>query len=563
MLALHVHLLRHVFVATSYNDRSHAEWPPHPARLFSALVDSLHHDEPVDPEESLALDALAKLPAPRILASDQHTRDARTFFVPVNDTAVTDGASLVKKEAALLDARSELAALPSEASSKVVAKAERAVTKAQDALAKQAVKSGLAPSTIPATNPAPQATPWARTRQARTFPTVVPHHPDVTYLWPDTTLSDEQVAALDAVAARVHRLGHSSSMVSVSVLCEPPEHPESTQSFLPDEQGPHLFRLPQPGQRVALEQAYEQHQGDLPGRVLPATHVRYRIAGREQSGGNSRLSGGRWFSYRFAGRPPAAAATTTLAGNVRRALLKFAPDPVSPWLSGHGTDGPARHEHLTVLGLPFVGHPHADGHLRGVAILLPPDAPAEAEQELLSALGRWEQSIDPNERCIRVHHGKTWREAERVVDAQTTLVALQPATWCAASRRWTTVTPIALDGSCPSFNHPKPGIQRKARKVATQLIQRAVLRAVQAPEGKTLDRRDIGVELVFGPTLDGTEPAQRFPAYGRSGHARPRRLVHAVITLPFAIEGPLVLGAGRHFGLGLCRPTPLASETAP
>ena len=38
MLAVEVAFLTGRYVATAYNSRDEAEWPPHPARLFSALV---------------------------------------------------------------------------------------------------------------------------------------------------------------------------------------------------------------------------------------------------------------------------------------------------------------------------------------------------------------------------------------------------------------------------------------------------------------------------------------------------------------------------------------------
>ena len=38
MFAIRVECLTGRYVATAYDDRSRAEWPPHPARLFSALV---------------------------------------------------------------------------------------------------------------------------------------------------------------------------------------------------------------------------------------------------------------------------------------------------------------------------------------------------------------------------------------------------------------------------------------------------------------------------------------------------------------------------------------------
>jgi CRISPR-associated protein Csb2 len=54
-LVIEVELLTGRYAATAHNDRNQAEWPPHPARLFSALVAALHDGEVVDPAEREAL----------------------------------------------------------------------------------------------------------------------------------------------------------------------------------------------------------------------------------------------------------------------------------------------------------------------------------------------------------------------------------------------------------------------------------------------------------------------------------------------------------------------------
>ena len=55
MLTIEVELLAGRYAATEHNDRSRAEWPPHPARFFSALVAALHDRDPADPAEREAL----------------------------------------------------------------------------------------------------------------------------------------------------------------------------------------------------------------------------------------------------------------------------------------------------------------------------------------------------------------------------------------------------------------------------------------------------------------------------------------------------------------------------
>ena len=66
MLAIEVELLARRYAATTHNDRGRAEWPPHPARFFSALVAALHDNETVDAYEREALLWLERQPPPSL-----------------------------------------------------------------------------------------------------------------------------------------------------------------------------------------------------------------------------------------------------------------------------------------------------------------------------------------------------------------------------------------------------------------------------------------------------------------------------------------------------------------
>ncbi len=94
MFGLTVELLSGRYVATAYNDRDRAEWPPHPARLFSALVFVWADGDPKGPDAEVELAALRWLEeqdAPEILASSPKAAGFRTvapIYVPVNDVGV-------------------------------------------------------------------------------------------------------------------------------------------------------------------------------------------------------------------------------------------------------------------------------------------------------------------------------------------------------------------------------------------------------------------------------------------------------------------------------------------
>src|SRR5688500_2559145 len=90
MLALRIEFLTGRYVATAYNDRSQPEWPPHPARVFSALVATHYSSSDRDPAERDALTWIEALSPPEIHASDAAPRTVTTVFVPVNDPSILE-----------------------------------------------------------------------------------------------------------------------------------------------------------------------------------------------------------------------------------------------------------------------------------------------------------------------------------------------------------------------------------------------------------------------------------------------------------------------------------------
>src|SRR5579862_1149596 len=86
MFALGVQYLTGVVYATDAASREQPEWPPHPDRVFMAMV-AAHHETDADPREREALLWLERLGPPAIAASAAgQPRRAVTSFVPVNDT---------------------------------------------------------------------------------------------------------------------------------------------------------------------------------------------------------------------------------------------------------------------------------------------------------------------------------------------------------------------------------------------------------------------------------------------------------------------------------------------
>src|SRR5439155_12664924 len=112
-------------------------------------------------------------------------------------------------------------------------------------------------------------------------------------------------------------------------------------------------------------------------------------------------------------------------------------------VSGHNADGaPLSEPHLAFLPLAFVGHPHADGHLVGLALALPEGLRPDDRRSVLRAVGRVQEL-----KLGRLGVWKVQRDATALPSRN-----LRPETWSAyphGATHWSTVTPVVFD------RHPK------------------------------------------------------------------------------------------------------------
>jgi CRISPR-associated protein Csb2 len=158
MFALEVEYLTDRAVATARHSREVVEWPPHPGRMFSALVAALHESDLTDDERQSARAGLLWVesqPPPSVAVSDADSRSVATAFVPVNDPKDLD------------------------------------------------------------------SLPDKRGKQARYFPSARPTERLVHFIWPAADGIDRHRPALERLAGEVTYLGHSSSLVRVAVTDAP------------------------------------------------------------------------------------------------------------------------------------------------------------------------------------------------------------------------------------------------------------------------------------------------------------------------------------------------------
>jgi CRISPR-associated protein Csb2 len=548
MLEIEIACLTGRYVATAESGRHQAEWPPHPARVFSALVAAwapgtgtgtgTGTEAGGDDEERVVLEWLERLPAPEIVASAAHQRTTVTHYVPVNDTSVIGLGETERRAAKLGDLLADL----DEARGASDARSARRAASIEAKTAKQLDVSAKV-STAGSTNPktAVEMLPARRNRQPRQWPSVSPVDPVVILRFPDVEPSPRAVEVLDRLCARVAQLGHSSSLVAMRAVDRPPGG--AGARWVPDATGSITLRWVQQGQLRALQQSFDLHQAARP-RSLPKLGIAYRDTAADATspaaGDEPLVSNlaGEWWVFSLPRRFPATR-TVKIATVARDAIISHAPEPVHPVISGHRPDGrPSLDPHLAVLGLPFVAHEQATGQLLGLAVVAPTEISPDARAQVLAALGRW---VDAGAQLTLGRQGVV--HLERALDG-TKLVGLRRGTWSGPSTRWVTATPLALP------NHPGDLVAgtSSARRRAWARAGDAVVRAcghVGLPE-------PVDVEVSLAPILQGSERARRFPAFKQGGNAR--ALVHAAVTFDDPVAGPLVLGSGRFLGLGLMRP---------
>lgn len=551
MLAIGIELLGGRYVATAYNDRDRAEWPPHPARLFSALVATWAETVPRDQAGADALAWLAEQSPPRILASaseDVSFRTVVTVFVPVNDVSVVSSPDRGKLDEALHrgvlargdDARARAAKEVRKLEAKLLEATAKAIARPTK-FNKGDAKAGTA------------ILPESRTRQPRTFPGATPRHARLGFVWPNAQPSRETTAALQTLLARLVRLGHSSSFVAARILGEDDVtamEAELTIFHEEPEAGEHVVRWVGPHQLQVLEDAFEIHQEAVP-RVLPAVFVIY---GEGERGDGSEppksIFDPQFVVLACVGGPRLP--ITAVAGvshRLRRALVSAIGSETSEVVSGYGADGaPGRKPHLAIVPLPVVGGPHADGVVLGVALVLPREtAPAE-RKTLFAALAALNRQGDRGE-TLTIHlplgaagnlelQLSEWGEDSRAT--------LRASRWTKASRSWATATPIALDRN-PGNLHAVSQAERSAAFAEAEASVATAVERIGLPKPRT-------IEVLRSSVLSGSAKPRahgRFPA----DPEKPQRvLVHARIEFECRVRGPLLVGAGRYQGMGLCLP---------
>lgn len=554
MFALTIDLLAGRYVATAYNDRDRVEWPPHPARVFSALVATWAEGEPSSGDGEAELQVLRWLErqsAPDILASAQALaglRDVLPVFVPVNDVGVVSAPDREKID----DAEAVLAVATD---SKERAKAERDVKKLNEKLLTDTAKAVAAPTKVNKGDGAAAERLFAdrRPRQPRTFPSASPDCSTVGFVWNEATLPEELLPAMTRLLSRLVRLGHSSTLVHGAIAANVASLvPRTTRYCRDDENGELVIRWVAAGQVEQLGRAFAQHR-EVDPRVLPARFIRYREGdARPQPRHDHSIFDNEFIVLARIGGPRLPNTSVVgVARQLRSALMSAADQPVHEMLSGHQTDGGASDApHLAVVPLPVVTGPHPDGALIGVGLLLPRSCDAPARAAVMRAIGGLQRSSAKDggyEDTISLKLGQAGvLELQQIVWGEDRRSTLKPWTWTHASTRWASATPVALDRNPGDLHDADPARRQKSFGEAKASIFEAVQRIGLPPP--------VEVDVLRSCVLPGTAKPITYPRFPIDVKRQQRVLVHVRLVFARPVQGPVLLGAGRFQGLGLCLP---------
>lgn len=247
---------------------------------------------------------------------------------------------------------------------------------------------------------------------------------------------------------------------------------------------------------------------------------------------------------------------------LRDAAMKQAKQPPPGWLSGHEPDGsPINGPHIAFLALPFAGYPYADGHVMGLALAMPKCVPPEDRGFYLRNL-LVDENGDPKEIELKLGGLGIWSVQMEATD--TPRRSLQNETWVAASRKWASVTPVVLD------RFPKKSRQKEREAWEQEVAQTIALSCTRTglptPVVINIDTTATheGVPCAFGKSrkIRGkghdrsatTSLGDGFPNMASRPGKPVRPQVHVYLEFEQPVQGPVILGAGRFLGYGLCKP---------
>lgn len=374
------------------------------------------------------------------------------------------------------------------------------------------------------------------TAKLRTMKTVKPHglereHNHVHYVWTVEGEPEARVmSGLRGAAQRMHTLGWGIDMAyaDADVIGDDAVEALAGTRWIPADRGGSSLAVPVPGTLDDLEATYERFTRRASGKGVdpntrPSTY-RFQAYRRGESLERPHAD----FSLRLgeeAGRPPEWHETMIVSAWMRHAagnaMEEEGEDPawIHSYVMGHVEKG-AEGQRLSYVPLPSIGHAHADGRVRRVMIL----EPAGAD-------GRTAGLLRVKLEGAQLHEAGVYLEPSEDRDTVWPFYLGRSS----GAEQWHTVTPVILHG------HNTEKGQLSLRKTERLLVQ--AVRAAGYPD-------ELIAEMSFQPApyWGGTEGAARIRV---PKHLDGWPRYHVALRFSKRVKGPVVVGIGRHYGIGL------------
>ena len=378
--------------------------------------------------------------------------------------------------------------------------------------------------------------PDGRPRQPRRFPVARPDDPCMALVWPaepEPAVFD----ALNAITRCVGYLGHPASLVRcrfLSAVAPAHRHPARRAR-----------RRVYPGRLRELEEAHRANP------VRPAIRPGAPVFA-ERPPDPAPLDDG-WLALEvIGGEVPDVRATALVCRVLRNTLMSGyrkagREDAIPEVVSGHTPSGaPTRRPHLAIAPLAFAGSAHADGHVLGFALVPPRGTTLDRIEGFRSAFEAVAHYAREEGRRVLTLQAPPLNEPLRLAPVPrdgTRKRSLSSEPYLEPSRIWASATPIVLE------RHLKRKDDTEIRELVASACENAGLPR-PGPDRVRVGKHSAVEGMPPARPLAGEPPWTRWKA---PKSLASRQLVHAVIDFGEDVCGPVLLGAGRFTGLGLCR----------
>ena len=498
MFVLEIEYLNGVSYASEPTNRNKAEWPPHPDRVFMSLVASWGESEK-HAGEADALRWLESQNPPEVFFPDSMPRSDFRSFVPVSGNSEKIEDVLSHKKTKVLDINSSIK------------------------------------------------------RKERSFSASILPDGDhkIHFLWRNSEPSQDIRDDLYRLACRVSHIGHSMSLVRVAVVAEM-KHGSSNR-YVQDDDGYYFLRCPYAGRFDSLTSEFEMHANRLGIRFewRPDIAPTYKYKEYGISPPPRSAMGNEWLILSCHGDVPVMETFPRVAKKMRDAIMSHTKNPISEIISGHNADGTILQKpHLAIVPMANVGWKnYSDGRLLGMALVLPKKSNygTTERRQLLQAVSKLLESDKlrdkdqpsndaPNREGLEMNpHGRiTLRRDDGLRSS------LRPDRYVTKAKTWVSATPVVLD------QHPK-----KNHSAEEIIVRSCVNIGFPRPDMVKVSR----YSMVSGA------PAAYLARKSIKGWLSPkpemfdnRFVCHVMLSFTAEICGPVIIGAGRYYGMGLCLP---------